>query len=156
LLLAEAVALLALSRLQVRTVKFERIASRLGKMHAECFEGVPAEAMALAWQISWAVNAAARHTWWTSNCLPRALAGQRMLARRGLPATVYLGAARDEPETMIAHAWLRCGDGLLTGGPGHRRYTVVATFAHYADTTRWGAPPLRAPRPDRPLPGITA
>ncbi|NKB87613.1 MAG: lasso peptide biosynthesis B2 protein [Acidobacteria bacterium] len=136
-LLFESLTLLAWSRLQVRTVPFRWIGKRLGQMHVECFEAVDGAAMGRAREIAWAVNAAATHTWWTSNCLPRAMTAQRMLARRGLPSTVYLGAAKEDPETMIAHAWLRCGDAMLTGGPGHRRYTVVATFANYADDHRW-------------------
>lgn len=137
LLLFESTTLLAWSRLQVRTVPFKWIGNRLGTMHVECFEEVDDVAMARAREIAWAVNAAARHTWWTSNCLPRAMTAHRMLSRRGLPTTVYLGAAKEDPETMIAHAWLRCGKALLTGGPGHRRYTVVATFASYSDESVW-------------------
>ncbi len=135
LLLLEAVTLLAVSRLLVLTVPFKWIGGRLGVVYAESIEEVGPEATRQAHEIAWAVNAAANHTYWTSNCLPRAMTAHHMLSRRGLPTTVYPGAAKDDTKGMIAHAWLRCGKHILTGGPGHRRYTVVATFATFADVT---------------------
>jgi hypothetical protein len=54
-----------------------------------------------------------------------------MLKRRRIAATLYLGVAKDEnkAEKLAAHAWLRCGDVILTGAHGHRQFTVVAMFS---------------------------
>jgi hypothetical protein len=54
-----------------------------------------------------------------------------MLKRRRIAATLYLGVAKkkDQPEQLAAHAWLRCGDAILTGAAGHRQFAVVAVFA---------------------------
>jgi hypothetical protein len=54
-----------------------------------------------------------------------------MLKRRRIAATLYLGVAKKEsdPEGLAAHAWLRCGDVILTGAAGHLHFTVVAAFA---------------------------
>jgi len=43
-----------------------------------------------------------------------------MLRRRGLSSTLVLGVAKDR-EKMEAHAWLVCGDQILTGGIEHER-----------------------------------
>ena len=81
--------------------------------------------------IGQAIRSAANYTPWESVCLPQAMAAQWMLKRRHIAGTLYLGVAKDEtkPEKLAAHAWLRSGDVLLTGGAGHRQFTVVATFS---------------------------
>ena len=96
---------------------------------AESGQNLDATAMARAQIIGWAVRAMARRTPWESACLVRAVAAKRMLRRRGIPSTLYLGLARDESRELEAHAWLRCGSHLLAGQPGHERYAVVSTFA---------------------------
>lgn len=58
---------------------------------------------------------------WESKCLVRALAAQRLLCRRGLSSTLYLGCGMEEGK-MVAHAWLRFGEMYVTGGDGGRIY----------------------------------
>ena len=53
----------------------------------------------------------------------------RMLEKRGIESTLYLGTARDESGKMIAHAWLRSGPYYITGSEGMERFTVVGKFA---------------------------
>ena len=78
-----------------------------------------------------AVRSAAGWTPWGSVCLPQATAAKWMLKRRNIPATVYLGVMKDEsrPEKLAAHAWVRCGEFILTGAKGHQQYTVVSKFS---------------------------
>lgn len=63
---------------------------------------------------------------WESKCLVRALTAQRLLYRRGMSSTLYLGCGMEEGK-MVAHAWLRCGEMYVTGGDGSA-YTTVARF----------------------------
>jgi len=129
-LLLEAFALLGIARLLVLTVPFRWLAISLGKPTAESGNrSVPAD-LARARLIGQAVRSAANSTPWESVCLPQAVAAQWMLKRRRIAATLYLGVAKDEgkPEKLSAHAWLRCGDLILTGAAGHRQFTVVASF----------------------------
>jgi hypothetical protein len=37
--------------------------------------------------------------------------------------------AKDNPQSLAAHAWLRCGPAIITGRLGYQRFTVVSTFA---------------------------
>ena len=57
------------------------------------------------------------------------MAAQRMLRRRRLTSTLYLGVAKGEETALDAHAWLRCGRTIVIGGPGHQHYVVVNSFA---------------------------
>ena len=71
---------------------------------------------------------------WESKCLVRALAAQRLLCRRGLSSTLYLGCGMEEGK-MVAHAWLRFGEMYVTGGDGGG-YTTVARFCKEASGKR--------------------
>lgn len=65
-------------------------------------------------------------------CLQQAIATRRMLARRGLPAVVYLGLALDaharSSGNESAHAWVRTGGRVVIGDTDLDRFAVVGTF----------------------------
>ena len=50
-----------------------------------------------------------------------------MLRRRRIPSTLYLGVST-EAGRLEAHAVLRSGRNLITGGQGQERYTRIASF----------------------------
>ncbi len=77
-------------------------------------------------------------------CLQQALASRRMLKRRHLPATVYLGVLPEEMpgpsqqpdrrDDMLpgsaAHAWVKSGDRVINGdSPDLGRYVVLGIFS---------------------------
>jgi tRNA pseudouridine-54 N-methylase len=79
-------------------------------------------------QISQAIRVMSRHTVWESQCLVRAIAAKKMLERRRIESTLYLGTARDQSGKMIAHAWLRSGPLYITGAEEMKMFTAVAVF----------------------------
>jgi predicted GIY-YIG superfamily endonuclease len=70
-----------------------------------------------------------RHLVWARKCLVESIAVKRMLRRRHIPATLYLGVAKDNQDRMTAHAWVRSGNIWLTGGRNRHRFTVVGFFS---------------------------
>jgi len=68
-------------------------------------------------------------------CLEQAIAVRRMLTRRGIPAVIYLGIARDQADRaradleQAAHAWLAVGSQVVSGDGELEKYAVVARFA---------------------------
>jgi hypothetical protein len=80
-------------------------------------------------RIADAVRIASRCAWWECKCLVRAMAAMRMLKRRGIESTLYLGTGRDEAGRLAAHAWLRSGSRYITGAEERRRFTVVGMYA---------------------------
>ncbi|MCB9006957.1 MAG: lasso peptide biosynthesis B2 protein [Ardenticatenaceae bacterium] len=131
-LLLEAAVWLALSRLALLLVPFQRIAPRLGTLHHESASTALPTAEQTAEKVGWAVQAIARRTPWESACLAQAMSAKAMLRRRHLPSTLYLGLAKDASQSLQAHAWLRCGAMILTGEVGHERFTVISSFAEEA------------------------
>jgi len=130
-LFVEAFVLLGVMRAAVLLLPFRRITSLLGLAQGEATSGSQAGLAVDPAAIGWSIQAAAARTHWESACLAQALTGMLMLSRRGINATLYLGVAKDvsDPETMTAHAWLRCGDAILTGAGGVERYSAISSFA---------------------------
>ena len=80
-------------------------------------------------RVGWAIQIVSRYTPWESKCLVQAITGKILLRHRRLQNTMYLGVAKDKGDQMIAHAWLRSGNKLVTGGRNSSMFTVVAKFA---------------------------
>jgi hypothetical protein len=78
-------------------------------------------------RISWAVETAGRIVPTGKNCLVRAIAGREMLARRGVRSQIRLGVAKNSPDILSGHAWLECGDKIITGEGEHRSYAAMPT-----------------------------
>lgn len=126
--LAEAVGHLAVARVRLRRDDFSRLSAELGQHMAETPSAPWRQAdRVAALDVARAIQRAATVTPWRTACFEQALAGQRMLRRRAVPCTLYLGVGRADAG-VIAHAWLRAGDIAVTGGIPEG-YAVVATYA---------------------------
>ena len=125
--LIEAYLLLAWARYK-KTTQFSKMAPALGNHMKETKQELTEEKRAIAQKISSALYLMSRYTFWESECLVKAVAGMKMLERRGIESTLYLGTAKDETG-LIAHAWLRSGNYYVSGTEGKHKFTVVATFA---------------------------
>lgn len=76
----------------------------------------------------WAVESTGSYAPVGINCLPRALALQRMLIRRGCRGTIRFGV-RKRIDGLDAHAWLVMGNKVLIGGlPDLHEYAVLASW----------------------------
>jgi len=126
-LLVEAMLGLARAGILLRVLRFTRLSRSLGQHMAEAPNEEAAAHMAEARRIQWAVDTAARNLPWKPVCLPQAVAATRLLRRRGISSTLYLGI--DPAAGYDAHAWVRVGPLIVTGGPRPDRFSVVSTFA---------------------------
>ena len=110
-------------------IPFNKLKKRMGKVKQETPEKESKEVYRTAKHIAWLVRLVAGRTPWESKCLVQALTAQKMLKRRGISTTLYLGVKKENNE-MKAHAWLRCGEMDVTGGMAKQGYVVVAKFAN--------------------------
>ena len=120
-LILEALTWLGLARLAVLTLPFRWIAPYMGQVRAVSPVGDASVDVDQVRRIALAIRRASRHTPWDSNCLAQALTAKRMLHRRRINCTLYLGLAKDDDGQLQAHAWLRSGSFILTGGRGSGR-----------------------------------
>lgn len=116
----------AIYRFLILLIPVKRLQRFMGILNEESTGDVSNECYKEAVMISHAVNRLCKHTPWESRCLVRAMTAQHLLKRKHIPSTLYLGVGKDE-ESLIAHAWLRCGEFYVTGGTGDK-YAVVAKF----------------------------
>ncbi len=67
-------------------------------------------------RVAWAVPRAASVVPWRSDCLRQAEAARHWLMRHRVTTRLFLGARKSAAGTFEAHAWLMCGDKVITGG----------------------------------------
>ena len=122
---------LGLAGLAIRMLSFRRIGPWLGRY---CGTAGPSLATSStgrsrALQIRRTVQLAVRYAPWRADCYPQAIVARALLGLYRLPSCVSMGLKRDpatgEPQ---AHAWVRSGSTIVTGGDGARDYKVVAVF----------------------------
>ncbi len=129
LLLCEALVSLAIARIAMVCIPFRRIAAWLGTPGAQTPTTSTDRETRVARQIGWAVSTLGPRVPWDARCLAQALAATFMLRRRAINGTVSFGVTHDQSGKLIAHAWLRCGSVLVTGGPGHHQFKTLTTFS---------------------------
>jgi len=135
IILLEAFVLLGWSRI-LKSIPFSKVAPFLGEKSAETASCVDERNKSKLNDISKAIAIMSHHTLWESKCLVQALAAMNMLKRRKIESTLYMGMAKDEKGSLIAHAWLRSGSFYVTGAEGMERFTVVGTFANSVSNKR--------------------
>ncbi|MEH7180536.1 lasso peptide biosynthesis B2 protein [Neobacillus vireti] len=128
LLYIEATIQLARARI-MKSLPFSKVAPILGVHMEETSLHSRDSDWKIIKDISKAVNQMSRHTFWESMCLVKAIAAMKMLEKRNIDSTLYLGTARDDKGKFIAHAWLRSGTYYLTGAEGMEKFTVVGKYA---------------------------
>ena len=129
LLLIEAYILLAWARFR-KGRKFSSISPDLGSRMKETSFHLNDSDMEIVKVISYTIHVASRYTFWESKCLVKAMAGMKILERRGIESTIYLGVAKDE-KGLSAHAWLRSGNFYVSGAEEMGNFTVVEKFAKF-------------------------
>lgn len=113
----------------LKMIPFSKVAPSLGIQMVETTFTINLSDKATLSNISQALHIMSRYTFWESECLVKAIAGMKMLEKRKIESTLYLGTAKDEFGDFIAHAWLRSGTFYITGSEGMERFTVVNKFA---------------------------
>ena len=133
-LFVEAYLTLGFYRIAILTRSFKSLVSELNQNGKPIRAENPDDKKQIALLIGGAVTTAANHTPWQSACLVQALTAQRMLLKRKIAGSFHLGvtmnsADSDPNDPMTAHAWLVCGDEILTGRTGLGNYTILSTFS---------------------------
>ncbi|MDQ6422373.1 lasso peptide biosynthesis B2 protein [Paenibacillus sp. LHD-117] len=132
LLFIEAFLFLGLAKLQLLRT-FAKVAPKLGSKTEETSLQCDDKHIQTLKRVRSAISVMSRHTFWDSKCLVQAMAGMKMLERRDIPSTLYLGTARDENGKLIAHAWLRSGSLYVSGSEVMNKFVVVEKFAKHAN-----------------------
>ena len=125
LLIPQIFVLMEYYRFRVHRRPFSELAPKIGTLGYE----TPVEASPRnAWLVHELMESMFRKIKWKDSCLIRALTAKKLLNRMGEKCTLYMGVRKAAGKPMEAHAWLRCGKLIVTGGEIKDAYTVTAIF----------------------------
>lgn len=130
LLLIEAAYLTCIARIATFLLPFKRYNKHIGSYKEETPYEIDAKDYSTIKGVAWAVNTISKYTPWQCKCLVQAIAAQRMLKKRKIYSTLYLGVNKNSGNEMKAHAWLRCGHVFVTGGYIKSEFREVARFGN--------------------------
>lgn len=123
-LVIEAAACLAIARVALATLPFERI--RASSHLRSRGELIGAARQSAIEDVRWAIGAAGSRLPGSTLCFPRALAAQAMLRRRHVATTLTFGA-RVRGDRFDAHVWLSDGSVGVVGHEIAPEYATLAT-----------------------------
>lgn len=122
--------LTGLVRLLLLKMPFKKLQPYLGKVNEESSEDKTNQEYEVAKQVSQIVDLVSHHTLWESKCLVQAIVAQYLLKKKHISTTLYLGVCRDKSGELKAHAWLRCGQMIVTGERYKKGYKEVSKFSN--------------------------
>lgn len=127
--LLEAAIALTVASFRVRHRPFEELAPRLGRQGRRAIVELGDAERVVVRTTEQVIAGICRRLPAPPTCLVQAVAARSLLARRGIPATLYIGVAGSTAEgRMQAHAWLECGDRVVTGRAGFARFKPIVWF----------------------------
>ena len=119
-LFLRAVFWLAVARIWLAKVPVSKLAERLS-----ADVGTEEADPELLRRVGYAVGAAGANVPWRADCFPQSIAARKLLQKYGYRSTIHLGVEKTEKYELLAHAWLTCGDTIVTGAAEADRYAEI-------------------------------
>lgn len=128
ILISKAFYLTGYYRFSILFVPFNKLAKRIGTISLE--STIEPEEVFIPYirKVRKAVMMTGKNTPWESLCLVQALTVQKLLKKKRIDNTVYLGLFKDANSKVLAHAWIKCGNKVVVGEKGMEKFSVVAKF----------------------------
>ena len=79
----------------------------------------------LAGTIAFVIPRVAARMPWRADCLIQAIAAQHWLAQKGIATRIVVGVDREGEGQLLAHAWLKLGERVITGGSNSRYQSLL-------------------------------
>ena len=89
-----------------------RLAARVGTAG----NGTAESTAILIERVAYVIPRVANRLPWRADCLIQAMAAQRWLRTKGVATLISIGVHRPEDKSFSAHAWLKHGERIVTGG----------------------------------------
>lgn len=124
-LFLEAWMYLCFAKLLILFFPFKKIAGLIGQSQIESPKELINDTIVKDIEVS--VIRVVRYVLSSSKCYDQALATTFMLKRRKISSTIYFGIHKDAKQ-LSAHAWVRCGEKIVSGRLGYEKYTPLAWF----------------------------
>jgi len=70
-----------------------------------------------------------KHAFWPTTCYTQAIAARLILRRMHIKSKIYLGITKNEKGELLAHAWTKVDDKIITGeNVNLEKYKVLYVF----------------------------
>jgi hypothetical protein len=123
----EAIYLAIWSRIYINLFPFRKFAVHLGNVR----EVVPFQNIKdslVVKEVCRAMKRSSRYLPFPKKCLVEAVVAKKMLEKRNIKSTLYLGVSKKEQNEMIAHAWLVIDDIVIVGRQGMDKFVPVEWY----------------------------
>jgi hypothetical protein len=68
------------------------------------------------------------YAFWPTTCYTEAIAARIILKRKGIQSQIYFGVRKDDNKKMLAHAWTKVKDDIITGNGKLDLFKVIYIF----------------------------
>jgi len=104
-------------------------ANKLGCKGKESSYLINENDMLLVKKVERAMRRVQKYFPWKVKCFSAALTAKTILKKNNIQSTIYLGVKRSSNDKMMAHAWLRCGNIIVTGKEEMNNFTTLVFFS---------------------------
>ncbi|PKM50877.1 MAG: hypothetical protein CVV02_09160 [Firmicutes bacterium HGW-Firmicutes-7] len=123
--------LLGITRIMILTIPFKKVAAIMGKSKEEAIKVLTERDQRRAKKLGNLISYVSNYTPWDSKCFVQALTGLMLLSLFKIPSTIYFGIRKQQTNRLLAHAWLRAGEQVITGDEERRYFIPVAKYAKH-------------------------
>lgn len=113
----------------VRIVPLRWFTSLLGEFNNDKIKELKPSDDIYIKQITKSIKRIKKRVPWRVKCFEEAIAAKKVLQKRKIESTLYLGVDKTKENKLIAHAWLRNGDNFITGKNGYEQFKVVGFYS---------------------------
>jgi len=89
-------------------------------------EDIPSETIVK--EVFYTIRKIDKYAFWTTTCYTQAIAARLIFKRKKIKSEIYLGMTKDENGNLLAHAWTKVGNKVVTGGGNLEKYKVLYIF----------------------------
>ncbi len=79
-------------------------------------------------QVFYTIKKIDKNAFWTTTCYTQAIAARLIFKRKNIRSQIFLGMTKDIDGKLLAHAWTKVGDTIITGGGNLEKYKVLYIF----------------------------
>ena len=125
--------LLVWSRLLIKSSSFRKLAEKMGSTDEIEMIPISPDELKRAQTIGRLIRSVSNYMPFRTLCFEQALTAAMFLKKGRITYRIHFGMKKhwSDMGQMKAHAWLICGDEIITGKKGHRQFEVLSTF-YYA------------------------
>lgn len=122
--------LLPKSRWAVKRTPFKKVAERMGVLSEPKEVPVSAHEEAMAVQWGALTRSVGKLMPFRTLCFEQALSCAALLQAQGIAHCIHFGVKKhpEDAKRLEAHAWLQCGNAIVTGKKKHRQFKRVSSF----------------------------